>query len=203
MIESCGPRLTLLRNATRQLHERLHIHPLLAPLTGADLRPWQAEAALQAFHASYAFAEQNFVRMSDVPNAPVLEWLGKDMEIHSIPGIRLAETAPRNISISQGWGYLYVKQGSTLGGRVISKNLFARLGWREGIENHFFSGYGKSTGTLWKAFVQVLEAAPDIDMEEAAQHACDTFRMIESGCDTLWRQIQMDSQAKIGKTAAC
>ena len=54
------------------------------------------------------------------------------------------------------WAYLYVKEGSLLGGRVIHKALSKNL--KGYPSNHkFFKGHENNTGQHWKAFLEALE----------------------------------------------
>ncbi len=48
-------------------------------------------------------------------------------------------------------GCLYVLEGATLGGQVISRHL-AKLGIGPENGGRFFNGYGARTGEMWKSF---------------------------------------------------
>lgn len=50
-------------------------------------------------------------------------------------------------------GMMYVIEGSTLGGRVILKNVERTLRTDIRQATSYFSGYGERTGSLWKTFV--------------------------------------------------
>jgi heme oxygenase (biliverdin-IX-beta and delta-forming) len=54
-------------------------------------------------------------------------------------------------------GCVYVLEGSTLGGRVISGQVQARLG--AGVTRLFLDGYGQRTGESWQTFRAALAAA--------------------------------------------
>lgn len=53
-------------------------------------------------------------------------------------------------------GILYVIEGSSLGGRVILKNIAKNLDHTETSGAAYFSGYGTETGSRWKAFLSDL-----------------------------------------------
>lgn len=55
------------------------------------------------------------------------------------------------------WGALYVMEGSTLGGQLISRHLEEALGFRDGHGYRFFRGHGQDTGRLWKEFCALFE----------------------------------------------
>ncbi|MGD1894572.1 MAG: biliverdin-producing heme oxygenase [Cyclobacteriaceae bacterium] len=82
-------------------------------------------------------------------------------------------------SEAEAIGYLYVTEGSTLGGRMISK----ALSENEQIATHcsfrFLNVYGTETGRYWKEFLDVLSKEITADQEEtvitAAQRAFGLF----------------------------
>lgn len=61
-----------------------------------------------------------------------------------------------NPSAAYAMGILYVIEGSTLGGRVILKNISRALGYTEDSGAAYFSGYGNFTGSRWKSFLAGL-----------------------------------------------
>ena len=74
-------------------------------------------------------------------------------------------------------GAMYVLEGSTLGGQVISRQLAkANIPLRL-----YFSGYGEQTGPRWKAFCQLLtqEATPD-NQAAIVQSASLTFQKLDA-----------------------
>jgi heme oxygenase len=84
------------------------------------------------------------------------------------PAAALAATAAGAI------GSLYVMEGSTLGGQVISRAL------RDagGAELAYFNPYGRETGARWRAFAAWAEAAAAETREEAAASAQATFALL-------------------------
>jgi heme oxygenase len=80
----------------------------------------------------------------------------------------LAAGAPANLPlcgdlpdvshVSSAFGCLYVIEGSTLGGQIISRHLRARLNVTPQAGGLFFHGYGEETGAMWKAFCSTLGA---------------------------------------------
>jgi heme oxygenase (biliverdin-IX-beta and delta-forming) len=106
---------------------------------------------------------------------PLLE---QDLRILGVP-LPMPERIPQprvRIDVSFALGCLYVVEGATLGGQVISR-LLATIGI--GAENGglFFNGYGVRTGEMWKSFQ--LQAAghcvTDDQIEAAVQGARWTF----------------------------
>ncbi|WP_116787967.1 biliverdin-producing heme oxygenase [Flavobacterium psychrotrophum] len=63
-----------------------------------------------------------------------------------------------NLTLPFALGVLYVIEGSTLGGRVILKNINGVLGHDAEKGAAYFSGYGGQTGSRWKAFLDQFTA---------------------------------------------
>ncbi len=66
---------------------------------------------------------------------------------------------PSPFPLPAAFGTLYVLEGATLGGQIISRHLHRHL--HVGPENggRFYHGYGADTGAMWRAFGAALEAA--------------------------------------------
>lgn len=86
---------------------------------------------------------------------------------------------PRPASLGEGVGVLYVLEGSTLGGQMISKHFNGMLGTTPENGGKFFAGYGPATGTHWRAFGQWAELQNDAGgrgvEQSAVQGARKTF----------------------------
>ena len=76
----------------------------------------------------------------------------------------------------QAMGALYVMEGSTLGGKIISKIIRQQLGLPEGFAMTFFDGYGADTDAMWQTFKAAVDQ-PLPPQEEAivVQAANETF----------------------------
>lgn len=61
-----------------------------------------------------------------------------------------------NFTIGFAMGVMYVIEGSSLGGRVIYKNIQKNLGYDNESGAAYFSGYGDKTGSHWKNFMAAL-----------------------------------------------
>jgi len=76
----------------------------------------------------------------------------------------------------QAFGALYVIEGSTLGGLIISKMIAKQLGLtKDGLS--FFKSYGHDTNEMWKRFKSVLnlQGKNDDEKEYIIHAADDTF----------------------------
>jgi heme oxygenase len=68
-------------------------------------------------------------------------------------------------------GCLYVIEGATLGGRVITRHLQSQLGLTPESGGAFFDGYGTETGVRWKAFCAMLTRNADNSGDEVRHEA--------------------------------
>ncbi len=66
---------------------------------------------------------------------------------------------PELVTISQVLGCLYVIEGATLGGQIITRHLQANLGITPETGGAFFAGYGVENGARWQAFGAMITAA--------------------------------------------
>lgn len=180
--------LEALRAETRDAHEALHEHPLLKPLTEADLTVSQYGAALAAFDVFYTAMEsgRTAATPAGMPDAPVRRWLQNDLENLRQAPLDLRIQVPLADTTARVTGYLYVKQGATLGGAVMSKNLNRVLGLRPGLDQMFFAGYGPQTGRMWKFFIENLYGlASYLPQNEIIEMAVASFQAIAAACDAV------------------
>jgi len=61
-----------------------------------------------------------------------------------------------NLTPAFALGIFYVLEGSNLGGRVIFKNINTALGYDVESGASYFAGYGGTTGSHWKTFIEML-----------------------------------------------
>lgn len=114
-------------------------------------------------------------------------WLAVDLVALGVcePG-RLAtcsELPPLRTTAAR-FGCLYVLEGATLGGQVISRHVRRTLGITPAAAGRFFHGYGPRTGEMWQAFRAALgafaaRAAAD---DEIVAAAVATFRSLRRWC---------------------
>lgn len=78
-------------------------------------------------------------------------------------------------------GAMYVLEGSTLGGQMITRHFQARWGLAPETGGAFFSSYGAEVGLRWREFRAALEAGlqSDHDQAQAAEAAAETFECLE------------------------
>lgn len=181
--------LTQLKSQTAQQHQQTED---LVDVMRANLSLEDYKKLLTRFYAFYKSFEP---KMSDAlrenpvdfdyenrQNTPRLfndlENLGmSETEISAIEGF---DDLPALDSREKIFGALYVIEGSTLGGQVISRHLKEKFGLDESNGAAFFSGYGKETGTMWKGFRDAITnfADGDANREEIIGAANETFTKI-------------------------
>jgi len=76
----------------------------------------------------------------------------------------------------QQLGCLYVIEGATLGGRIITRQLQTQLGLTPESGGALFDGYGTQTGPHWKAFCTLLTNNADQNDGHSANHCATENR---------------------------
>jgi heme oxygenase (biliverdin-IX-beta and delta-forming) len=92
--------------------------------------------------------------------------------------IPLASTLPTITNKAEAFGALYVLEGSTLGGRGITKLLLKNNALNLGEHQvRFFNGYGAATGPMWISFIERLNAYGNNEtvLQQMAAAANETF----------------------------
>lgn len=115
-------------------------------------------------------------------------WLREDLcalglsqtEIDALP--RCTEL-PAVDTPEKALGALYVFEGATLGGQLISRHLETVVGLKEGAGYRYFRSYGPEVGRRWKEFGALLlqHSGPRADAGIVAA-ANDTFTRLHAWC---------------------
>lgn len=180
--------LQVLRTATRDAHEALHHHPVLKDLASAGLTRDYWLTALQKFFGFYQPLELQYAKtgsalLADFPAGIIIENLRCDMAAENIDAnlLDIAAHAAASWQMEKILAYLYVREGSNLGGRLISKNLERTLGVKGGDANRFFWGHGDATGQKWKLFMEkLLHYQDQCDAQKVGSHAAQFFQDLGS-----------------------
>jgi heme oxygenase (biliverdin-IX-beta and delta-forming) len=179
--------LTALRDATADAHQALHVHPVLRDLVTPRLTQDYYLAVLSGFYGFYAGIEPYLAKsghpdLREFSPARATSDLASDLTRLSHKPENLSVYAPETVEfdLARAVGFLYLREGSTLGGQQISKNLLKVLGLRPGVENRFFQGYGAETGAKWKAFQQkLLDLEDHVDHDAASESAFEFFTALD------------------------
>lgn len=166
MISTAHQRL---RDATREDHQRLEDR---VALLQRIVTPRGRRGLVEDFAGFHADAE-----------AAVAPWLsgvpGLDFEARrrstslandlvTVGGAAPPAQAIRIRGVGEALGLMYVLEGSTLGGRVIRKQVTAQGGDMAGLS--FLDPYGEAVGERWRSFLAVLD--------DQARTAADTEAMV-------------------------
>jgi heme oxygenase (biliverdin-IX-beta and delta-forming) len=78
------------------------------------------------------------------------------------------------------FGALYVIEGSTLGGQIISRRLREKFAFDQTNGTEFFSGYGSQTGKMWNDYRSAISdfAETSSKHDEIIDAATETFKKI-------------------------
>ena len=153
--------LQRLRSETAPQHQQLEQNPLSAALMRPDVRKDDYAAYLSYMYRVIEYCEQTvFPAIKDIADtsgrhklpalAADLAFLGKTP--HSEDFV----ITPGPLSAAQAMGYMYVIEGSTLGGRVILKHISKTIPVNATAGAAYFHGYEDETGSRWKNFLQEL-----------------------------------------------
>ena len=120
--------------------------------------------------------------LPDIAERRTTELILKDLDALKMPvqGIKEASRLPAISSVDEALGAMYVMEGSTLGGRYISKMLLKNTDADLVADQvHFFSGYKEETGAKWTGFKTALDTKVQ-NPDAAVRAANETFELMES-----------------------
>jgi heme oxygenase len=94
-------------------------------------------------------------------------------------------------------GCLYVLEGATLGGRLITRHIGTTFGITPATGGIFFEGYGEDTGRMWQAMRHLLvSSVPDTQTENAiVANAIATFACLRRWCEPDEKQPEAHRHA--------
>jgi len=185
--------LLALKQGTRICHDALERK--MAPLLGTISIPTYI-VLLQKLFGFYKPLEKRIAALPDWHNLPVdlerrqkapllardLLWLkGTQPQLSQLPR---CTHLPEVKSITEALGCLYVLEGATLGGQIISRHLKKNLALEGGRGCAFFCSYGDEVGLMWKSFRETLSAhcskQTTTEEEQLITSACETFVSLDS-----------------------
>ncbi len=184
MASKTFPLHSALKAQTHDAHMKMHRHPLLSPLQDKSISSPEYFGILRAFyefHAAYEKAFKDIDRKFEHEFCPV-DMLEKDFDALSLSRPEIVHMADvKDTCFSSYIGYLYVKQGSTLGGQYISAQLQKNLGLIKGENLFYFNGYGSDNGNIWRSFLSYIEdQSPHVKEEVAVKAAKNVFHDMDA-----------------------
>jgi len=180
--------LTELRAATQPMHDALERRLNIAD---PNLSAERYFRILRRFYGFYAPMESAIAAYGTHPQDWIdadrrkIPLLSSDLESSGMSNREIAHlphcTYLPGLSNSAGHlGCMYVMEGATLGGQIVSRHVKDHLGLTDAV-TRFFNSYGARVGAMWKSFCGHLEA---IENSQAARgpviaSACATFGALD------------------------
>jgi len=171
--------MSLLREATQDQHQAVEalmpvMQPSLTPLSYAQLLT-QLQAVVQPLESELlALGLPETFNLHQRVKAPLLS---RDLQWFPAPQ-PVVPVMPALAGVPEGLGALYVLEGATLGGQIISRHVQETLGVTPERGGAYFSGYGKSTGRMWQEFAHNMnQAIPAADRDRVITGARHTFQL--------------------------
>lgn len=181
------PILSRLRAETRAEHKAIEAD---LDLTGDGLTRDAYCLILQRFYGFYARLEPAI--------GAVGGWSDRGLDWDARRKVSLLEADLRNLGIdtptalprcddlpllvtpADCFGCLYVLEGSTLGGQIISRHIRQTIGVTPETGGRFFHGYGDKTGEMWQPFRAAVTRflVSPAEQDAAVAAAKDTFQML-------------------------
>ena len=177
-----------LRSATREVHLELERH--LALLSG-DVSIVSYTRIIALFYGFYRPVEAGLQRLKILvpyqrfPLRARTELLERDLlalglGVQAISALPTCPDLPELCAPEHFAGCLYVLEGASLGGQIITRHLRERLELTDHGGTAFFVGDGASTAARWKCVLEWLEHISNSGLrgEQIVTSACDTFRAL-------------------------
>ncbi|MFT4111627.1 biliverdin-producing heme oxygenase [Silvibacterium sp.] len=184
--------------------EKKAVSPILAALReGTAQAHRDLESGLSLGHAGLTLPD--YIRTLQLFHAFVTEWenigeqhcpeafreffagrrraalLEEDLRFFSAAALEAHPSLSHLRTSASFWGAMYVMEGSTLGGQVISRQLETNLGFSNRNGYSYFYGHGSETGNKWREFVSVLTAEsaslPENEIVDGARAQFEAFRV--------------------------
>jgi heme oxygenase len=178
-----------LRTQTSVSHRQLEENELSGRilLTNVDLAHYQAY--ISRMYGVVAGCEKTVfpVLLSVFPDLQKREksmLIVNDLKITGLADMGLRQLPVCNFTfstIAEALGIMYVLEGSTLGGKVLYKNIHKSLGLDSTSGASFFWGYGTETGNMWKGFISRFSdyVITNNCEQEVISSAIQTFKTID------------------------
>ena len=155
--------LEKLRTATTPSHTNLEALPVSVSIMNPNVSNAEYGLYLSLMHDVITDVEENIFPIAKAAVAnldvhPKAQFIEADLVTLGLS--RQTATKPlsskldlTNVTPAFALGVMYVIEGSSLGGRVILKNINGALGHDADNGATYFAGYGGQTGSHWKTFL--------------------------------------------------
>ncbi|WDH82198.1 biliverdin-producing heme oxygenase [Paenibacillus urinalis] len=184
-----------LRKETAEEHDRIEQNDYAKAIMNHTLNKADYQAYLEKFYGFILPIEQKIEQLDGVQElgidmkhrakSPLLE---QDLAYLSSnrQQVPLCSEIPEIALTEQLLGYLYVIEGSTLGGQVITRKLREHLALEPGAGLSYFNAYGQDTRVAWKELSGIMNSAAEAgaNREVIVGTAKETFRLLNQWVNT-------------------
>lgn len=179
----CPDVLNLLRARTRDVHQRLHVHPVMRHLVRRSLTLDQYVFALQALDRFHESVEAELLCLPGGSNDRQASALLKQ-DYLKLTNARVNPLTPcPALSLSRSpdsrLGVLYVLEGSRQGGSIMARNIKKTLNLDRNNGAAYFSNENNASSQDWRVFSKSLQERCS-DAAVCAEAAERTFNRLES-----------------------
>jgi heme oxygenase (biliverdin-IX-beta and delta-forming) len=195
----CGILRVRLRDATAEVHQRLHAHPGLAAAAMGKITLPDYRLLLMRIYGFHRPLESRIIEAApalkltiDVKERARWPLLVEDLvalgvDLSAISALPLWAQSRRVANRGRLLGALYVLEGSAMGGTQIAQALSGVVGTAAGDGRRFFLGHGSRRGAMWRSLLHELETIADgAEANLAVQSATRVFEGFEAWMDG-WR----------------
>ncbi len=196
-----------IKNNTQLLHRRVE-KPLAKRLFSPDFNLDQYSEILDAFLVLHRHFEQQIKKFHRVEallrNRSKILWLEADLAALRQLGANsvvtpFAELTPLS-STEEAFGALYVLEGSTMGGQIISQQLAKHSFIDQKKHLRFFNSYENQVHLMWQELLSALNdygSSREHSFHEVSVGAEIVFRNFELVFSNVWKsqELQIDRYA--------
>lgn len=181
------PILSRLRAETRAEHDAIEAD---LDLTAEGLTRDRYRHTLERFYGFYAPLEPAIravggwadrgLDLDTRRKGPLLEADLRSLGVDAPRALPLCNALPLLLTPADCFGCLYVLEGSTLGGQLISRHVRQAIGVTPATGGRFFHGYDDKTGEMWQSFRAAVTGfvVSATDQDAAVAAAKDTFQKL-------------------------
>lgn len=176
-----------LKEETKSLHDEIEQTCLLKKILQQEITLSDYQLLIKKFYGFITPCEDlisSLICKSVIENRKKKPWLEQDLrelEISNNDDTKFQRCIDLPILSEHEHvlGYLYVMEGATLGGQVITKILENQLQITQDKGGRFFYGYGDETKMMWNEFCSLLCHINDIQQQNKIIHsASNTFNQL-------------------------
>jgi heme oxygenase (biliverdin-IX-beta and delta-forming) len=183
--------LERIRSRTIYVHRRLEENSILSKLTQKSFSLPEYVSVLQKFYGFIIPIETQLLALSRLDGllpdlnrrlkSPLLRSDISKLSDQSLTKLINCPDLPEVNTPNKAIGYLYVMEGSTLGGKIISESIKTTLNILPETGGSYFFNYGPERGMMWKNFINHLNSYYLTEVEEEiVTSAENTFLKLES-----------------------